>query len=231
MKKRRHLIITLILILIILTSLSLVGCGVPQDEYDKAIAEKDSLQNELDTAINKNDTLQGELDKVIDEKDDLQNELDTAIDENDALQSELDKVIDEKIGLQNELNTAIDMTNTLQNELDTMVNEKDALQNELDMIRAVYPPRDFSSVTELEKWALRNRMPSDINFESLFRAAFEVQQLGIQDGYLISVIYDENDKEPGSGWVFCGALANGRFYIWEPGIGEVYDWYADMYLN
>jgi len=74
-------------------------------------------------------------------------------------------------------------------------------------------------------------MPSDIYFESLFRAALEVQQLGIQDGYLISVIYDENDKDPGSGWVFNGALANGRFYIWEPGVGEVYDWYADMYVN
>ena len=54
--------------------------------------------------------------------------------------------------------------------------------------------------------------------DETFRAALEVQSAGLKDGYLISVIYDMDDttEYEGDGWIFCGALVNGQYYMWSP---------------
>lgn len=89
----------------------------------------------------------------------------------------------------------------------------------------LFIPGEFESIDKLEEWVLRHTQPQTFYLSDLFRSALRVQQLGLADGYLISVIYD-NDKVPGECKIFNGALANGKFYIWDPEHTDVYDYYA-----
>ena len=217
MRKGRLLIFVLLLISVILVSLFLVSCGISQSEFDALADEKAVLQSERDALIN--------------EKSALQNELDESSDEKASLESELDKITDEKSVLQSELDTIIDENDALQNEIDTLNLEKEALQSELDEISDIFPPGDFSSVGELESWAIKNKQGYSEYLDTTFRAALNVQKLGLQDGYLISVMYDEDDVDPTGGWIWNGALVNGQLYIWDPSDGVVYNWYSDWLVR
>lgn len=107
----------------------------------------------------------------------------------------------------------------------------DAVNEELAEIKEVYPPGDFSSITELEEWVSRHKQPWTEYIEGDFRAALKVQEAGIQDGYLISVMYDVDDENPAGGWIFNAALVNGALYCWNPEKGEVYAWYASLFVR
>ena len=113
-----------------------------------------------------------------------------------------------------------------QEDYDAVIAERDAASAELAEIKKVYPPGDFASVTELEAWVRNNVQPSYDYLDETFRTALIVQSQGLDDGYLISVMYDEDDTDPDFGWIYCGALVNGVLYIWLPEETEVYS-YAD----
>jgi hypothetical protein len=89
----------------------------------------------------------------------------------------------------------------------------------------IFPPKDFSSLSELEDFARENIQPETSSIEESFRAALRVQEAGINSGYTISVMYDEDQTAPGTGWIYCGALVNGTFYVWSPKIGTIYNDY------
>jgi cell division protein FtsB len=82
---------TLTIVVVLLATLFLASCGIPQEDYDQvtndlaaAQAEIGKLETELTTAQNENSTLQNE-------NSNLQNELDAAIAENEFLQAEYDE--------------------------------------------------------------------------------------------------------------------------------------------
>ena len=118
-----------------------------------------------------------------------------------------------------------------QDEYDSVVAERDNLQSEMDEIKAVYPPREFNSLTELEDWIRNNKQPFHEYIDETFRSAIKVQEQGIEDGYLINILYDEDDTDPSSGWVFNGTLVNGRFYVWDPEEGIIYNWYSNILVK
>ncbi len=123
-----------------------------------------------------------------------------------------------------ELNTDYEELNTDYEELNT---DCEATSEELAKIKMVYPPRDFKSVTELESWVRDHVQPEGTYLDEDFRAALEIQSQGLEDGYLISVVFDEDDTDPEYGWIFCAALVNGVYYTWYPFDTEVYsmtDW-------
>ena len=202
--KKKYISLGYILLIVLLVFSS---CGIAQEKYDAVVSDLDATQAEVAS---------------------LQSALDAAQAEVASLQSDLDTAIDEKDGLQTELNAAIDEKDALVKELITTANEKDTLQNELDTIKSIYPPGEFNSVSELTNWVSNNKQPSTYDIGSLFRAALEIQQLGLQDGYLISVIYEEDARYPYNGWVYNGALVNGNYYVWNPGSGVFYYWLADI---
>jgi hypothetical protein len=146
-------------------------------------------------------------------------------------QDEFDKVTAEKTALQDQFNSAVTAKNDLQDQLDSAVADKNVLQAELDEINAIYPPGEFASVGDLESWVTKNRQPATTYLDETFRSALVVQELGLADGYLISVMYDEDDTDPGTGWIFNAALVNGRFYVWNPETGDVHDWYSDLLVK
>ena len=128
-----------------------------------------------------------------------------------------------------------------QEEHDTVIAERDAtlaelasrqsdyddVSAELAEIMKVHPPGDFASVTELETWVRKNVQPTYDYIDEDFRSALKVQSQGIEDGYLISIGYDEDDTDPDYGWIYCGGLVNGVLYTWFPDESEVYS-HADI---
>jgi hypothetical protein len=98
----------------------------------------------------------------------------------------------------------------------------EALQAELAAIQEVYPPRDFSSLNELEEWLLENDVsdkPITEYAEDWYRRALEVQEDAIADGYIVSVDYDV--MEDGESYlVWCTTIINGRVFYWDPETDE-----------
>lgn len=113
--------------------------------------------------------------------------------------------------------------NELQVKLDSVQNQYDGVNKELNEIKKVYPLRDFTSLTELQDWISTNRQPHTEYLGAAFRSALKVQEAGMEDGYMISVIYDEDDTDPDYGWIYNGALVNGAFYLWDPEKGIIFD--------
>jgi len=143
-----------------------------------------------------------------------------------TLTQEKASLVEELEGLQADYATLTQEKASLVEELEGLQADYDVASTELNEIKEVYPPGDFSSVTELEEWASRNKQPWTEYLDGDFRAALKVQEAGIQDGYLISVMYDEDDRDLSSGWIFNAALVNGALYYWHPEVGEVHGSYA-----
>lgn len=95
---------SLTIIVVLLATLALAGCGIPQEDYDQVVsdlaaaqAEITGLETELATAQNENSNLQNELDAAIAEYEYLQAEyddLDAILEEGAAEYDDLTAVLD-----------------------------------------------------------------------------------------------------------------------------------------
>jgi len=168
----------------------LASCGVAQELYDAVVAERDSLATKLQSA---------------------QSELDTTKSKLQSVQSELDTSKLEFESVQNEFTAT-------KSELQSVQNELEELRNELAEIKEVYPPRDFSSVSELRDWLYLNtvseRMPSR-TIQNWFAKALEVQEDALKDGYIISADIDYNEQTDEFS-VICVAIIDGEYWAWDP---------------
>ncbi|XP_071264265.1 receptor-type tyrosine-protein phosphatase H-like isoform X1 [Salvelinus alpinus] len=100
------------------------------DSY--ATAERDHLQNSLNTRTTARDQLQNSLNTRTTARDQLQNSLNTRTTERDQLQNSLNTRTTERDQLQNSLNTRTTERDQLQNSLNTRTTERDQLQNSLN---------------------------------------------------------------------------------------------------
>ena len=83
-----------ILLMVVMVLPLLLGCGIPQEEHDAVLAERDaaqaqvaSLQSELDNAQNQVGTLESDLAKAESEVETLESDLSQAKDQVESLQS------------------------------------------------------------------------------------------------------------------------------------------------
>ncbi len=113
----------------------------------------------------------------------------------------------------------------LQADYDELNTEHEAVEEELAEIKEVYPPEDFSSLSELNDWLLENdvsRKPDTTYAEDWYGRALEVQEDALKDGYIVSVDYDY-DAEDDSYLVWCTTIINGRIFYWDPETDEVFE--------
>ena len=103
-----------------------------------------------------------------------------------------------------------------------------AKKNELAEIKEVYPPRDFSSLSELQEWLLKNdvseRAPITIA-ENWYSKALEIQEDALKDGYIISADIDY-DSETELFYVACVTIINGDIWAWDPETDEPIQYYG-----
>lgn len=96
--------------------------------------------------------------------------------------------------------------------------EYEALEAELNEMKEICPPRDFSSLAELEDWLSNNDIseePITEYADEWYRKALRIQEDALEDGYIISADYDlSEDGETASVW--CVAIVRGRVFFWDP---------------
>ena len=105
----------------------------------------------------------------------------------------------------------------------TLQADYEAVQSELAEIKEVYPPEDFSSLSELNDWLLENDVsgkPITAYGEDWYGRALEVQEDALMDGYIVSADYDY-DAEDDSYLVWCTTIINGRVFYWDPETNDV----------
>ena len=116
---------------------------------------------------------------------------------------------------------------TLQADYDELDANYVAVEAELADIQQVYPPRDFSSLQELQDWLLANDVserPVITTAERWYSKALEIQEDALKDGYMVSaeVFYDENTE---LFYVTCTTIINGDLWFWDPETDEPIQWY------
>jgi hypothetical protein len=102
----------------------------------------------------------------------------------------------------------------LENEKNSLQSEYDAVKNELSAIEEVYPPREFSSRTQLENWLFENDVsdkPESTYVDGWFSKALEIQNEALLDGYIVSADYDYFEADD-TYLVFCTTMIDG--YVW-----------------
>jgi FtsZ-binding cell division protein ZapB len=185
-----------------LTLLVLTGCGVPQADYDELLAQKTSLETE---------------------KLALQSQADNLETENNTLESEKSTLETEKQILQDSFDQLNDQYDTLEAAKQSLQDQYDALNEELANIESVYPPRDFTSRTELENWLAQNTIserPDSTTAEDWISNGLALQDDALADGYIINMDYDYN-SDAETYMVYCTAVIDGFIWFWDPEADDI----------
>ena len=135
--------------------------------------------------------------------------------------AEYEALLAEKANLETELAAAQSELASLQADYDALSADYAAAQNELADLNAVYPPKDFSSLNELEDWLQENDVsekPVTMYAEGWYGRALEVQEDALADGYVVSVDYD---YDAGTYYIYCTTIINGDIYYWDPETDDV----------
>ncbi len=90
---------TIGLVVMVLSLVAVVGCGVPKDKYEALLNEKIALEEKASVLTKAREALKAEYDNLLSEKMDASTKLETAVNERAALKAEYDKILDEKIAL------------------------------------------------------------------------------------------------------------------------------------
>ncbi len=121
-----------------------------------------------------------------------------------------------------------DQVATLQQEKADLEAKNAKLQADLDALNKVYPPRDFSSLEELQNWLLANDVsdrPETTSAERWYSKALEMQEDALEDGYIVSADYDYDEKADLVS-VFCVTIINGDIWYWDPETDEPFQDYT-----
>lgn len=202
MSIKKFVIAIILISMMLVVLIGLTGC-VSKTDYDTLLARHGQLESDNNQLESDHGQLESEHNELVKQYDDLTEQHDTKVADYD----------------------------TLSGAHDELKNSLAAVEQELAGIKKVYPLRDFTSVTELYDWIDKHEQPEGAYLEGDFRAGLKVQEAGLADGYLISVMYDEDDTDPEYGWIFCGALVNGQLYMWYPSEDSSYAWYVDTLMR
>ena len=98
-------------------------------------------------------------------------------------------------------------------------------QVELEYLQDRYPPKLFKDSSELETWlAGQPDPPKAVDAVLWYRHALDLQAAAVKDGYLISAVITDEDKD-GLYLVWCSAcLKDGSLYLWDPETDDLHYW-------
>jgi len=151
--------------------------------------------------------------------------------EHEALQAENASLAAEKTSLEAELGQAnSDLAkaeadyDAMKADHDTLSADYEAVKADLGIIKDAYPPRDFSSLSELRDWLAENDIsekPDTQYVEDWYGRALEVQEAAARDGYLVSVDYDYYEEDD-SYIIWCATVIDGSIWLWDPENDEAF---------
>ena len=95
-------------ILVLLLSLLMVSCGIPQEEHDAILAERDEAQNKVESLETDVESLQENVESLEDELDEVQEQIESIEDDRSELESDLASAQIQLSSLQSDLDNAND---------------------------------------------------------------------------------------------------------------------------
>ena len=197
-----------------LALVSLVGCGVPTSEYEALQAENATLVQEKASLAQENTGLEAELERT---QSDLA-----------SVESDLASVESDLASVESDLASVESDLASVQADYDELNANYMATKNELAEIKEVYPPKDFSSLSELQDWLLTNDVserPVTEFAEGWYGRALEIQEDALKDGYMISVNLDYGETED-LFYIACVTIIDGDIWWWNPETDEPIQYYG-----
>jgi len=85
--------------IVMISLVSLVGCGVSKEKYATLLNDKIVLEEKVVVLTKSKDALKNEYDNLLKEKMDLATRVETMTNEKSAMKGEYDKILEEKITL------------------------------------------------------------------------------------------------------------------------------------
>jgi myosin heavy subunit len=150
-------------------------------------------------------------------------QLNTAQQETQSVKTQLEASQSKVSELTSNLEKSQDELQLAQTNLKSTQDELDSTEEKLASIEKVYPPRQFSSSTELKEWLKTNdksEKPFRAGVEGLYSLALELQEDALNDGYIISV--DVDPTERANVWyITCVTCINGELWAWSPESDEI----------
>jgi predicted nuclease with TOPRIM domain len=137
--------------------------------------------------------------------------------------NDLDEAKSELIIKNTTINRLQDQITSLQQENTSLEQENSTLQDSLDELNEVFPPKDFSSYTELINWLQSDDVsegPVSTTPEEWYSNALKVQEHALNDGFIVSIDYDYY-AEYNDIAVWCVTVINGYLFYWDPETDEV----------
>jgi outer membrane murein-binding lipoprotein Lpp len=159
-------VIALLTIIVIFT-LSLVCCGVSQDDYDTLLAEKNSLQSDYDSLAAEKNGLTADLAAAQAKAQQLESDLSRAQTGAEKLQTDIDDLSAYKADLEIQLEAA------------------NAEVKAADL-------RHFTDAAELEAW--RESVGIIDAGTTYLDSLLELQRIAFEDGYILSIDLDYSDE-------------------------------------
>ncbi len=212
-----------IMVIMLLLVVTLSGCV---SQADNDIAVKAALENKTDLAsVSADLALEKEVNHDLSlDKMSLELEIGSLEANMEVLTAESESILAERDAMRADIEAVAEEHEVA---LADSVAMLEAVELELSVIEEIYPPGGFDTLMELNEWVRDNQQtPKTETVETGYHSALKVQSLGLKDGYLISVMYDEDDTDPDYGWIYNGAEVDGRLYVWDPELTEVYSWYT-----
>lgn len=151
---------------------------------------------------------------------------DSVVDERNTLQVQV-------TSLQKDLDKAKSDLGAAQGQIKTLQGDYETASAELAEIKKIYPPREFSSKTELRNWIFENDVsdrPDTLYASDWYSYALDVQDDALEDGYIVSAwidwYLDDDDF-----YVLCSAVVEGNVYMWDPETDELIDFSYESDLS
>jgi len=173
MKKQRFVFIIIILLL----SGLLIGCGVSTEEYTKVVNDYTAIKIELESIRTELEAKQAELEA-------LQTELKSIKAELEKDQAELENLKESSQTLENDLQVANDEIDKLEGDIKAQQQINSSLSDELKKITY---PRHFQSLTELTDWLRQDDTDTKYANERISNLSFILMVKALRDGYLLPV--------------------------------------------
>ena len=117
--------------MVLLVSLLVVSCGIPQEGYDAVLAERDATQAKVESLQAEVESLQAEVESLQTKVESLQGELDKA-------QGQIESIENDRSEIESDLATAQGQISSLQSDLNDAKDNLSAAEAQIAKMEAIY---------------------------------------------------------------------------------------------
>jgi len=201
----------------------LAGCA-SESEYDALQSEYEALQSEYEALQSEYESLQVGYEM-------LQSEHATLVLETTSLETELEIVQSDLTNVQTDYNVLETDYEILLVDYDLLDTSHEAIKEEVAQIEGAYPPRYFSSATELRDWLAQDDISDRASVDAVlvYESALELQRRALRDGYIINANITTVGMTPTTYNIYCTAVTeDNSLYHWNAETDNISYWLVDI---